>query len=105
MPPLATPDGGTPPAHSNIRMIQNERRATLKRIATLLCSITVLIFFGRAVGGAGGYLAGRGRPNAILWGILGAGVFTWLSFFIWKSYLRDIGIPRERDGGDELPPP
>ena len=80
------------------------KRATLKRIATLLCAVAVLIFFGHAIGGAGGYLAGRGRPFVILWGVSGAVVFTWLSFFIWKSYLRDIGVLEERDEGGEPPP-
>ena len=85
-------------------MTPNEVRPVLKRIATMLCSIAVLFFFGHAVGGAGGYLAGRGRPDVILLGILGAAVFAWLSFFIWKSYLRDIDIPEGRDEGGEQPP-
>ena len=82
-----------------------EKRATMKRIATMLCSVAVLFFFGHAIGGAGGYLAGRGRPGAIVWGVTGAIVFTWLSFLIWKSYLRDVGILEERDEEDVQPPP
>ena len=78
-------------------MIPNEKRVTLKRIATMLCAVAVLFFLGHAVGGVGGYLAGRGRPDVVLWGALGAVVFTWLSFFIWKSYLRDIAFLEERD--------
>ena len=81
-----------------------EKRATMKRITTMLCSVAVLFFLGHAVGGMGGYLAGRGRPYVILWGLSGAVVFTCLSFIIWKSYLRDIGILEGRDEGDDRPP-
>ena len=82
-----------------------ETRATIKRIATMLCSMTVLVSLGYAVGGAGGYLAGQGRPLAIILGLLGGAVFTYLSLAIWKSYLRDIEIidGRGQGGGEPLP--
>ena len=77
-----------------------ESRAAVKRIATMLCAVAVLFFFGHAVGGAGGYLAGQGRPDVILRGLAGAAVFVWLSFSIWKSYLRDVAVLEGKDRED-----
>jgi hypothetical protein len=82
-----------------------ETRVALKRTATMICSMAVIVCFGYATGGAAGYLAGRGRPLAILLGLLGGGCFTCLSFAIWRSYLTDIEPGNARDRGDEEPPP
>jgi hypothetical protein len=74
-----------------------ETRITLKRLATLICSMTVIVCLGYAIGGTGGYLVGQGRPLVILFGILGGIAFTYLSLLIWKSYLKDVDSLNERE--------
>ncbi|MDR1137779.1 MAG: hypothetical protein LBK91_05595 [Synergistaceae bacterium] len=78
-----------------------ESAATLKRIATLICSMAVIVCMGYAIGGAGGYLTGKGRPLVILLGLAGAAFFTCVSLGIWRSYLKDIAILNGRDREDE----
>jgi hypothetical protein len=82
-----------------------EKRAVMKRIATMLCSMSALICFGHAVGGAGGYLLGRGSPRAAVLGLAGGILFAYLALVIWKSYLRDIEITDAPSREDEPPPP
>ncbi|MDR1510610.1 MAG: hypothetical protein LBS53_13350 [Synergistaceae bacterium] len=77
-----------------------ETTATLKRMATLVCSITVIVCLGYAIGGAGGYLTGNGRPLVILLGLAGGVVFTCLSFWIWRGYLKDIATLNGQDEED-----
>jgi hypothetical protein len=71
----------------------------------MICSMAVLVCFGYAVGGAGGYLVGQGRPRAIIFGLLGGAVLVCASLQIWKSYIADVEIidARDREGGS--PPP
>ena len=82
-----------------------ETRAVVKRIAALVCSITVIACVGYAVGGAGGYLAGRGNPWAIVRGLSGGAVFTYMSLLVWRSYLDDAITLNERDEAAGKPPP
>jgi hypothetical protein len=81
-----------------------ETSATLKRIATLICSMTVIVCLGYAIGGAGGYLVGKGRPLVILLGLSGGAVFTCASLRIWQAYLKDAAILNARDEEGEGPP-
>ncbi|MDR1965428.1 MAG: hypothetical protein LBQ36_01850, partial [Synergistaceae bacterium] len=80
-----------------------EARITAKRIATLVCSMAVIVFYGYALGGAGGYLFGRGRPKVIALGLAGGACLTYIALALWKSYLSDVS---ESDGrGPEGGPP
>ena len=78
-----------------------ETAATVKRIATMICSVAVMVCFGYAIGGAGGYLIGRGRPLVILLGLAGGAVFTCAAFAIWRLYLKDIEVLNGQDERDE----
>jgi hypothetical protein len=80
-----------------------ENRATAKRIATLVCSVSVIILYGYAIGGAGSYLAGDGHPWPIAWGLVGGSVLVFAAFKIWRSYLEDVVILNEREKKDEEP--
>jgi hypothetical protein len=83
-------------------MVMNvESSAILKRVATLICSMLTIICMGYAVGGAGGYLAGKGRPLAILLGLAGAAVSACASFSVWRSYLKDAEFLNRREKEDE----
>ena len=77
----------------------------MKRIATMFCSMAVLVCFGYAVGGAGGYLVGRGSPRAIILGLLGGAALTCASLQLWKSYIADVEIIDAPEQEDEEPPP
>jgi hypothetical protein len=78
-----------------------ETAAIFKRVATMICSIAVIVCLGYAIGGAGGYLVGRGRPLVILMGLAGGAVFTYLSFRIWRLYLEDVEVLNGQDKEDE----
>jgi hypothetical protein len=82
-----------------------EHKIILKRIITLICSMTVMVCLGHAIAGMGGYLVGRGRPAYVLLGLCGGGVFSCAAFAVWKSYLKDITSADEREREDEGPLP
>jgi len=82
-----------------------ETKATLKRIAVLLCSMSVLGFFGYAIRGMGGYLVGRGNPPAIAMGLSGGASLSYAAIRIWKSYLADAEALNARDREDGSPHP
>ncbi|MDR3279688.1 MAG: hypothetical protein LBT23_04170 [Synergistaceae bacterium] len=78
-----------------------ETSITVKRIATLICSMTVIVFFGYALGGVGGYLMGRGQPRTIAWGLAGGSLLAYMAIRIWRSYLKDVESAEQgrEDGG------
>jgi hypothetical protein len=78
---------------------------TLKRIGTLLMSMAVIVFYGYALGGLGGYLFGQGRPFTIAWGLSGGSVLAYAALRLWQSYLRDVDSAAGRDEGDGVSPP
>ena len=69
-----------------------ENRATLKRIATLLCSIGTIVGYGYLLAGTGGYLLGRGRPLIAVLGFLSGTALAFVAIKIWRSYLVDIDL-------------
>ena len=75
-----------------------ETRATLKRIATLLCSIGTLVGYGYLVGGFGGYLLGRGRPMTAAAGFLAGSALAYAAVRIWRSYMDDLSRLDETGG-------
>ena len=72
-----------------------EKRATIKRIVTLLCSMGTIVCYGYLVGGVGGYLFGAGRPGVALFGFLSGTVLAGIALKIWKSYLTDVDLLNE----------
>jgi hypothetical protein len=82
-----------------------EHKIILKRITTLICSMTVMACFGQAIAGMGGYLVGRGRPMYVLLGLCGGAVFSCAAIAVWKSYLKDVMAANAREREDEAPPP
>ena len=69
-----------------------ENRATMKRIATLLCSIGTIVCYGYLLAGTGGYLLGRGRPLIAVLGFLSGTILAFIAVKIWRSYLADIDL-------------
>ena len=69
-----------------------ENRATLKRIATLLCSIGTIVGYGYLLAGTGGYLLGRGRPLVAVLGFLSGTALAFIAIKIWRSYLTDLDL-------------
>lgn len=61
----------------------------VKRIAVLWLSLAAIVLLGYAVGGAGGYLFGAGRPLVIAGGLSGGSACCVLALKIWRSYLDD----------------
>ena len=82
-----------------------EHKIILKRIITLICSMMVMVCFGQAIAGMGGYLVGRGRPLYVLLGLCGGAVFSYAAIAVWKSYLKDVTAEDAREREDEGPPP
>jgi hypothetical protein len=75
-----------------------ETQATLKRIATLLCSIGTLVGYGYLIGGFGGYLFGRGRPMTAAVGFFAGSALAYAAIYIWRSYLNDLSLLDETSG-------
>lgn len=67
-----------------------EKRATLKRMATLFTSIGTIISYGYAVGGVGGYLFGQGKPFTAASGLIIGTLLALAAIRAWKSYLIDV---------------
>jgi hypothetical protein len=82
-----------------------EHKIILKRIITLICSMIVMVCFGQAIAGMGGYLVGRGRPMYVVLGLCGGAVFSYATIAVWKSYLSDITAADSREREDEEPLP
>ncbi|MDR1134237.1 MAG: hypothetical protein LBL05_08730 [Synergistaceae bacterium] len=82
-----------------------EHKIILKRIITLICSMIVMVCFGQAIAGMGGYLVGRGRPMYVLLGLCGGAAFSCAAVAVWKSYISDITAANAREREDEAPPP
>lgn len=63
------------------------------RFIVLLLSLSTMIFYGKAVAGMGGYLAGQGRPDLIILGLLAGTVSAVAALVLWKkhpnSFFRD----------------
>lgn len=74
-----------------------EKRATWKRLGTLLCSIGTVVSYGYLIGGTGGYLMGRGRPLVAAAGLIGGTLLAWAAIKLWRSYLTDVSELNERD--------
>ena len=69
-----------------------EKRATLKRIVTLICSMGTIVCYGYLIGGVGGYLFGQGRPVMALCGFASGTLLAGIALKIWKSYLADVDL-------------
>lgn len=74
-----------------------EKRATRKRLGTLLCSIGTIVSYGYLIGGTGGYLMGQGKPLVATAGFIGGTLLAWMALRLWKSYLIDASELNERD--------
>ena len=82
-----------------------EHKIILKRIITLICSMMVMVCFGQAIAGMGGYLVGRGHPLYVLLGLCVGAVFSYAAIAVWKSYLKDVTAEDAREREAEGPPP
>jgi hypothetical protein len=82
-----------------------EHKIILKRIITLICSMTVMVCLGQAIAGMGGYLVGQGRPLYVLLGLCGGAGFSYAAIAVWKSYVEDVTAANAREREDEAPPP
>ncbi|MDR3332077.1 MAG: hypothetical protein LBT08_05555 [Synergistaceae bacterium] len=67
-----------------------ETRATIKRLATLFCSVGTVICYGYLIGGVGGYLAGKGRPVTAALGFFAGSALAAIAIKLWKSYMKDL---------------
>lgn len=74
-----------------------QSRAVLKRIATMLCSMGTIVSYGYLIGGAGGYLMGRGRPFVALTGFVVGSLLAFVAIKIWRSYLEDVDALNETE--------
>ena len=74
-----------------------EKRATGKRLATLLCSIGTIVSYGYLIGATGGYLVGSGKPFVAVIGFIAGSFLAWVAVKIWRSYLIDAVELNERD--------
>ena len=72
----------------------------IKRIAVLILSFTTLVCYGKAIRGLAGYLAGKGDPLMIFYGITGGTVAACLAIKIWRIYLAVIEEENSRSGRD-----
>ncbi len=75
------------------------------RQAVLVLSMGTIVLYGYALAGLGGYLAGRGRPDYIVFG-LGLGTMAGAAaLFLWKKYLAALEAEdeksRENRAGEE----
>lgn len=77
-----------------------ETRATLKRFSTMLCSIGTIVAYSYLLGGAGGYLFGRGRPVIAALGFVTGTALAGIALRIWKSYLEDVALLEEQEKKD-----
>lgn len=75
-----------------------ETRATAKRIATLLCSAGTIVGYAYLIGGAGGYLFGKGKPLHAALGFVVGSILAVVAIKIWRSYLIDVEELNRRDG-------
>ncbi len=70
------------------------------RFIVLLLSLSTMIFYGKAVAGMGGYLAGQGRPDLIIFGLIAGTVSAIAALVLWKkhpnSFFRDDSNDRYR---------
>ncbi|MDL2263536.1 hypothetical protein LJC31_02680 [Synergistaceae bacterium OttesenSCG-928-I11] len=67
-----------------------ENRAVAKRLACLFCSIGTIGSYSYLIGGAGGYLLGKGRPFVALAGFVVGTVLAFVAIKFWRSYLEDV---------------
>lgn len=74
-----------------------ETRATLKRMATMFCSIGTLAGYSYLIGGVGGYLFDKGRPLLAAAGFIAGTLLALIALRFWKSYLVDVEILNEKD--------
>lgn len=61
-----------------------------KRMLILYLSLGTIIAYGYALGGAGGYLFGKGRPFVAAGGLVCGTLCAWAALRLWRSYLNDI---------------
>jgi hypothetical protein len=80
-----------------------ETRATAKRIMTLLSSIGTIVCYGYALGGVGGYLAGRGRPFIAAAGIISGSLLAFAAIKIWRSYIADLELIQSMTDSLKIP--
>lgn len=66
------------------------------RFIILLLSLSTMVFYGKAVAGMGSYLAGNGRPDLIVFGLLSGTATAFLALFLWSKYLKDFYCSDER---------
>lgn len=74
-----------------------EKRATVKRLGTMLCSIGTIVCYGYMIGGVGGYMFDRGRPLVSAAGLAAGSALAWAAIKLWKSYLVDADKLNEAD--------
>lgn len=67
-----------------------QNRATLKRFATMMCSIGTIVSYSYLIGGVGGYMFGKGRPFTAAVGFVVGTVLALIALKIWRSYMADV---------------
>lgn len=78
-----------------------ETRATVKRLATMLCSMGTIVSYSYLIGGTGGYLFGKGRPWTAACGFVAGTILALIAIKIWRSYLVDVNLLNEQEGKDD----
>ncbi len=66
------------------------------RPIVLILSIASVFFFGRALGGLGGYLVGIPKPELIVQGLAGGTISALMALLLWKNHLCSKGTDRRK---------
>lgn len=60
------------------------------RLLVLILSLGSIFFYGKALGGLGGYLVERGNPLLILMGLGGGTLCAAAALLLWKRSMKDV---------------
>jgi len=74
------------------------RMISMLRFTILLLSLGTLVLYGKALAGLGGYLAGNGRIDMIVLGLVGGTGTAVIALFLWKRYITEIYKERNDKG-------
>ena len=66
------------------------------RLLVLVLSLGSIFFYGKALGGLGGYLVDRGSPKLIILGLLGGTLCALGALVLWKRYLESFSDSEKR---------